>query len=131
MRHLVSWAHLVGCRIVIVDDGGRAGWPVVREPGEVWDDFEARRLTTTLRGLREGGLPWRSQVEVARLAGVSRKSITRWESGQGLPRMVGLIGWTLALGCRVAPVPSAKVQLIAVAEGCGGGFGRRAASPRS
>jgi len=100
--HLTSWARLVGFRMVVVDV--HAGWlsvPLVRKAGEGRDALEVRRLLVTLRGVREGGRPRRTQAEVARRAGVSKSSIRHWECLVGEPRAVGFMRWVLALGCAV------------------------------
>jgi transcriptional regulator with XRE-family HTH domain len=100
--HLLAWARLVGFRMVIVDEHG--DWihvPLVRQAGEERDAFEMRRLLVTLRGIREGGRPRRTQAEVGRRAGLSRSSVRHWECLVGRPRTVGFIRWVLALGCRV------------------------------
>lgn len=99
---LTAWARLLGFRIAIVDDHGEwVQMPLVQEPGEGRDAFEARRLMVTLRWLRDVGRPRRTQAEVALMAGTSRTSLKGWEGRGGLPRTVVFIRWVLVLGCQV------------------------------
>lgn len=105
VRHLIAWAHLLALRIAVVDGLDRQiRCPLVRERGEEYEVFETRRLAAILRDLREA-VPRLTQREVARLAGVSRLSILRWENLETFPRTTGLVRWAHALDCRIRLVP--------------------------
>lgn len=101
VRHLIAWAHSLALRLVIVDAfGAQIRYPLTRDNAEAWDAYELRRLTGTLRDVREGSLGL-TQLEVAHKAGVSRSSIRHWEVLTTPPRTIGFLRWTMALGCRI------------------------------
>lgn len=108
MFHLIRWAHALSLVLRVTRLGGE---PVryqrceseVRGP---WDVCEMRGLALALHAARlaEG----RSQGDVAAELGVNRWSVSRWESGQGHPRPIGLLVWANALRCAVVLRPAPR-----------------------
>jgi DNA-binding transcriptional regulator YiaG len=101
MIHLIRWVRVLGFHLVVDDRLGPAEHPPRAIPGDgfTWEMLEIARLATALaqarkrRGIR--------QANLAAQLGVSRWSITRWESAQGHPRPIGLVAWARALECRI------------------------------
>jgi transcriptional regulator with XRE-family HTH domain len=105
VHHLILWARALMLRVVIVDAlDAQIRCPVPRDPGEAWAHHELRGLTVVLRAVRNAH-PKLSQLEVADRAGVSRRSIRRWENLESPPRTLGFIRWTMALECRARLAP--------------------------
>ncbi|MFL6112958.1 MAG: helix-turn-helix domain-containing protein, partial [Catenulispora sp.] len=105
VHHLILWARALTLKVVIVNAAGtRIRCPLSREPGEAWADYELRGLTVVLHAVRNA-YPKLSQFEVADRAGVSRRSIRRWENLESPPRTLGFIRWTMALECRARLAP--------------------------
>lgn len=92
LKHLISWAYLLGFRLVIVDPViGLECAPVVLKRGETLELHEMRRLTEPLKIRRKERKL--SQGDLALLLGVSRASIQRWEDSEKFPQPIALIAW--------------------------------------
>lgn len=101
MKHLITWAHLLGFRLVIVDPlESSEPAPVELESDESFLHHEMRRLVEPLwRNRKARNL---SQRDLALLLGVSRASVQRWEDSEKFPRPIALIAWAGRLDCSVA-----------------------------
>lgn len=97
MFHLIRWAHALSLVLRVTERGREPQRYQVTEPelSDSRDEYEMRELAIALHAARLAQS--RSQGDVAAELGVNRWSISRWESGQGHPRPIGLLAWANAL----------------------------------
>lgn len=107
LRNLILWARELGFRLVVVGpDGNDRRGSSKQIAGEPFEVRELRRLTLPLKALR---VTRRLTVTaVSGTIGVARNSLLRWESVSATPRLIALIVWAQALGCRLALQPASK-----------------------
>jgi transcriptional regulator with XRE-family HTH domain len=100
LGHLIQWSRELGYHLVVSRGGGQLPHGA-RQRGEreTGVSFERRHLATPLKSRRIAlGL---SQGDLARLVGVSRDSVQRWELGYVPPRPIALAVWAQKVGCSV------------------------------
>ena len=108
MFHLIRWAHALSLGLRVTERGRD---PLRYQTSELetsdsWDEYEMRELAIALHAARLA--QGRSQGDVAAEIGVDRRSISRWESGQGHPRPIGLLTWANALRRAVILRPASR-----------------------
>ena len=110
MFHLVRWAYELNLifEIVELDRDLPCERVYTAPPGDTWEAAEMRRLAMKLHAARLS--EQRSQAELAAQIGVNRWSISRWESGHGHPRPLGLLVWARALKRSVQLLPADPVN---------------------
>lgn len=96
----VRWAHALGHAVDILDRDRR---PIALRPApsrqEPFELYEMRRIAAALKRARiEAEL---TQEQLGELLAVSEWTIRMWETARRQPRIVHLIRWADALGCRV------------------------------
>lgn len=98
MKHLITWADLLGFRLVVVDPlRSSEPAPVELESDKSILQHEMQRLVEPLRSKRKAQKL--SQSDLAFLLRVSRASVQRWEDAEKFPRPIALIAWADRLGC--------------------------------
>lgn len=105
--HLAMWCRELGLRLAITDSEENE-ISVAIDHDAAYDDEacanrELRRLSASLRAMRARRRL--SQSTLAAYLEVTRRSITRWESGKGYPRPLGFVLWARALDCNVRLLP--------------------------
>lgn len=105
MNHLILWSDSVRLRLEIVErDNVVLNRPIHHRAGESWLIFERRRLADPLKHRRVAtGL---AQEHLSHLIGVSRDSVSRWESARVPYRPMALVVWAQVLGYSVALRPT-------------------------
>ncbi len=96
----VRWAHALGHSVDILDRKRR---PITQRPAprhlEPFEDYEIRRIAAALKHARtEAEL---TQENLGELLDVSEWTVRMWETARRQPRILHLIRWADALGCRV------------------------------
>jgi transcriptional regulator with XRE-family HTH domain len=99
--NFVRWAHALGHNVSLLDPAGPLTAPSPQpRRSEAPELYEFRRIATALRTLRtEADL---TQKELAELLLISGWTMSMWELAQRQPRILHLIKWADALGCRLA-----------------------------
>jgi transcriptional regulator with XRE-family HTH domain len=100
LNHLTLLTRELDLRLTIIGlDGKPCNGPSRQRPGESWVHFERRRLAWPLR-VRRVALKM-SQEHVGQRVGVSRDSISRWETAAFPPQLIALVVWAQKLGYSV------------------------------
>lgn len=96
----VRWAHALGHSVDVLDRRRRT---IAQRPTphylEPFEDYEIRRIAAALKHSRIEAD--HTQQKLGELLDVSEWTVRMWETARRQPRILHLIRWADALGCRV------------------------------
>jgi DNA-binding XRE family transcriptional regulator len=97
----IRWAHVLDHTVCVLDRSGRpvAAAPERRSADGTFEQHEVRRIVAALRRARIEAD--RTQKDLGAALDVTEWTLRSWESSRRQPRLLHIVSWAEALGCRV------------------------------